>query len=301
MATFTDYGLPALRTASGQGQSVVDPNILPYLQMGLQQAEKLFFQQQPSMYPGQTYVSPSQQTLSALQQQEQLATGAQPMLQQAQQAYQQSLGTLGQTTSGQFLQGSPYQQQMMAAATRPLTQQFEQQLLPGVASLYSRAGRYGSGGMERALGTVSEAYGRALGDVTAGVAYKDYEAERNRQLEAAKVQAALAEAAPSFYSQQFLPSQTLAQVGAAREQIAAQPLQEAMQRYSFQQQLPYLQLQSYLSGVYGNPLAQYQALQPQQTNQFAQAIGGALAGSAIGGREYGAIGAGIGGLAGLLF
>ena len=297
MATFTDYGLPALRQAQGQGQSVIDPNILPYLQMGLQQAEKLFFQQQPSMYPGQTYVSPSEQTLSALQQQERLATGAQPMLQQAQQAYQQSLGTLGQTASGAFLQGSPYQQQMMAAATRPLTQQFEQQVLPGVASLYSRAGRYGSGGMERALGTAAEGYGRALGDVTAGIAYRDYEAERNRQMEAAKVQAALAEAAPSFYSQQFLPSQTLAQVGAAREQIAAQPLQEAMQRYSFQQQLPYLQLQSYLSGVYGNPLAQYQALQPQQTNQFAQAIGGALAGSAIGG----APGAAIGGLAGLLF
>ena len=297
MATFTDYGLPALRTASGQGQSVVDPNILPYLQMGLQQAEKLFFQQQPSMYPGQTYVSPSEQTLTALQQQEQMAQAAQPMLQQAQQAYQQSLGTLGQTTSGQFLQGSPYQQQMMAAATRPLTQQFEQQVLPGIASLYSRAGRYGSGAMGQALGTAAEGYGRALGDVTAGIAYKDYEAERNRQLEAAKVQAALAEAAPSFYSQQFLPSQTLAQVGQAREQIAAQPLQEAMQRYSFEQQLPYLQLQSYLSGVYGNPLAQYQALQPQQTNQFAQAIGGALAGSAIGG----APGAAIGGLAGLLF
>ena len=297
MATFTDYGLPALRTASGQGQSVVDPNILPYLQMGLQQAEKLFFQQQPSMYPGQTYVSPSEQTLTALQQQEQMAQAAQPMLQQAQQAYQQSLGTLGQTTSGQFLQGSPYQQQMLAAATRPLTQAFSQQVIPGISSQFSAAGRYGSGAMERALGTASESFGRALGDVTAGIAYQDYAAERNRQMEAAKVQAALAEAAPSFYSQQFLPSQTLAQVGQAREQIAAQPLQEAMQRYSFEQQLPYLQLQSYLSGVYGNPLAQYQALQPQQTNQFAQAIGGALAGSAIGG----APGAAIGGLAGLLF
>lgn len=184
---------------------------------------------------------------------------------------------------------------MMAAATRPLTQQFEQQVLPGISSLYSRAGRYGSGSMERALGTATEGYGRALGDITAGIAYRDYEAERNRQLEAAKVQAALAEAAPSFYSQQFLPSQTLAQVGAAREQIASQPLQEAMQRYSFQQQLPYLQLQSYLSGVYGNPLAQYQALQPQQTNQFAQAVGGALTGAAIGGTP----GAVLGGLLGL--
>lgn len=294
---FTDYGLPSLRQASGQGESTIDPNILPYLQMGLQQAEKLFFQQQPSMYPGQTYVSPSEQTLSALQQQENLARAASPAIEQAQQAYQQSLGTLGQTASGAFLQGSPYQQAMMQAATRPLVQQFSTQTLPGIASLFSRAGRYGSGAMGQTIGQAAEGVGRAIGDVTAGIAYKDYEAERNRQMEAAKVQAALAEAAPSFYRAQMLPAQTLAQVGQAREAIAAQPLQEQMQRYSFQQQLPYLQLQSYLSGVHGNPLAQYQGLQPQQTNQFAQAVGGAIAGSAIGG----APGAAIGGLAGLLF
>lgn len=285
------YNLPALRSGTAGSQSTIDPTILPYLQMGLQQAEKLFFQQRPNLYPGQTYVSPSQQTLSALSQQEQLAGSAAPMLNQAQQAYQSAMGTVGQTAAGNFF-ASPYQQQMISAATRPITQQFEQQVLPGITSSFSRAGRYGSGAMNRALGSATEGYGRALGDVTAGIAYRDYEAERARQMNAAQLQANLALNAPSMYQQQFLPSQTLAQVGAAREAISAQPLQEAMQRYSFEQQLPYLQLQSFMSNVYNNPLAGMSA--PAQSNPYAGALGGALAGGSL----FGLPGAIAGGLLG---
>ena len=252
------YGpLPNLRGMGGGGSSKIDPALYPYLQMGLQRAEQLFFgQPQPTFFPGQTYVSPSAQTQQALAQQEALATGAQPTLQAAQQAYQSSLGQIGQTAAGGFLQGNPYQQAMLAAATRPLTQQYGEQVVPGIASLFSRAGRYGSGAMERALGGATEAYGRALGDVSANIVGKDYASERGLQQQAQLSQAALAQAAPSFFQMGFLPSQALAQVGAAREQIAAQPLQEAMQRYQYSQQLPYQQLQGFLSSVYGTPMGQ---------------------------------------------
>ena len=237
--------------------SQIDPALRPFLTQGLERARELFLTgPQPTFFPGQTYISPSAQTEQALAQQEALATGAQPTLQQAQQAYQASLGQIGQTAAGGFLQGNPYQQAMLAAATRPLTQQFGEQVLPGVASLYSRAGRYGSGAMERALGGATEAYGRALGDVSANIVGKDYASERGLQQQAQLSQAALAQAAPSFFQMGFLPSQALAQVGAAREQIAAQPLQEAMQRYQYSQQLPYQQLQGFLSSVYGTPMGQ---------------------------------------------
>jgi len=263
--------LPApLGTSSGQSR--IDPALTPYLQMGLQRAQQLFFGAQPQMFQGQTYVSPSAQTEQALAQQEALATGAQPSLQAAQQAYQASLGQIGQTAAGGFLQGNPYQQAMLAAATRPLTQQFGEQVVPGIASLYSRAGRYGSGAMERALGGATEAYGRALGDVTSNIVGQDYARERGLQQQAQMGQAALAQAAPSFFQMGFLPSQALAQVGAAREQIAAQPLQEAMQRYQYSQQLPYQQLQGFLSSVYGTPMGQ--SVMPQaQTNRTAQNLG----------------------------
>ena len=347
--------------------SQIDASIRPFLTEGLRQAQEIFLRQQPQFFPGQTYVSPSEQTLQALSQQEALARQQSPVLQQAQQAFLGGLtaqsaatplfqniygaaetqpgtdvlrqaaqggfqniatGQLANIAGGGFLQGNPYQQQMMEAATRPLTQQFSQAVLPGISSLYSRSGRLGSGSMERALGTATEAYGRSLGDITANIAGSQYQQERglqqqalsqlagvsqqdiaNRmmaaqglqqaqqaalgtQLQAAgglgSVQAqdlqrqlAAASAAPQIYGQQFLPSQTLAEVGAQREAIAAQPLQEQMARFGFQQRLPYEQLSGYLSSVYGSPLGSYgtPAPQPQYSaNRTAGILGGALLG-----------------------
>jgi hypothetical protein len=180
---------------------------------------------------------------------------------------------------------------MMEAATRPLTQQFSQAVLPGISSLYSRSGRLGSGAMERALGTATEAYGRSLGDITSNIAGTQYQQERGLQQQAQLAQAQLAGAAPSFYSQQFLPSQTLAQVGAQQEAISAQPLQEQLARYQFGQQLPYQQLQGYLSSVYGTPLGSYGTQTtnaPTYQNRGAGVLGGAIAGG-LGGYALGQI------------
>jgi len=272
--------------------SSVDPALLPYLTQGLQRAQSLFLTgQQPEFFPGQTYVSPSAATTEAIAQQEQLARQQSPVLQQAQQAYQASMGQVGQTAAGGFLNANPYQQAMMEAATRPLTQQFSQSVLPGISSLYSRSGRLGSGSMERALGTATEAYGRSLGDITANIAGSQYQQERGLQQQAQLAQAQLAGAAPSFYGQQFLPSQTLAQVGAQQEAIAAQPLQEQLARYQFGQQLPYQQLQGYLSSVYGTPLGSYGTQTtnaPTYQNRGAGVLGGAIAGG-LGGYALGQI------------
>ena len=294
--------------------SSVDPALLPYLTQGLERAQSLFLTgAQPEFFPGQTYVSPSAATTESIAQQEAIARQQSPVLQQAQQAYQASLGQVGQTAAGGFLNANPYQQAMMEAATRPLTQQFSQAVLPGISSLYSRSGRLGSGSMERALGTATEAYGRSLGDITANIAGSQYQQERAMQQQAQLAQAQLAGAAPSFYGQQFLPSQTLAQVGAQQEAIAAQPLQEQLARYQFGQQLPYQQLQGYLSSVYGTPLGSYGTQTtnaPTYQNRGAGILGGGIAGGlggyALGqafpnqiGGTYGALGgAALGGLLG---
>jgi hypothetical protein len=292
--------------------SSVDPALLPYLTQGLERARSLFLTgQQPEFFPGQTYVSPSAATTESIAQQEAIARQQSPVLQQAQQAYTSSLGQLGQTAGGSFLNANPYQQAMMEAATRPLTQQFSQSVLPGISSLYSKSGRLGSGSMERALGTATEAYGRSLGDITANIAGSQYQQERGLQQQAQLQQAQLAGLAPQFYGQQFLPSQTLAQVGAQQEAIAAQPLQEQLARYQFGQQLPYQQLQGYLSSVYGTPLGSYGTQTtnaPTYQNRGAGILGGGIAGGlggyALGqatgiGGTYGALGgAALGGLLG---
>jgi hypothetical protein len=297
-----------MATTTTSSQSQIDPTIQPYLAQGLATAKNLFLGgYQPQLYPGQMYVSPSEQTLAGLSQQEQLATQASPVLQQAQQAYGSGLSGLGQTAGGGFLNANPYQQQMMEAATRPLTQQFSNQVLPGIASLYSKSGRYGSGAMESALGQSTEAYGRALGDITGTLAGQQYQAERGLQQQAQFGQAQLAAQAPSMYAQQFLPSQTLMDVGAQREAIAAQPLQEQMQRFSYSQQLPYQQLAGYLSSVYGSPMAQY-GTQTQTQNAPTNRAIGVLGGAGLGGLlGYGAgqylgvsptVGAGLGAVGG---
>jgi len=300
--------------ATTTSTSSIDPALLPYLTQGLQRAQSLFLTgQQPEFFPGQTYVSPSAATTEAIAQQEAIARQQSPVLQQAQQAYTSSLGQVGQTAAGGFLNANPYQQAMMEAATRPLTQQFSQAVLPGISSLYSKSGRLGSGAMERALGTATEAYGRSLGDITANIAGTQYQQERGLQQQAQLQQAQLAGLAPQFYSQQFLPSQTLAQVGAQQEAIAAQPLQEQLARYQFGQQLPYQQLQGYLSSVYGTPLGSYgtqTTTAPTYQNRGAGVLGGALAGglggyalgqafpNQIGGLYGGLGGAALGGLLG---
>jgi hypothetical protein len=382
--------------------SSIDPALLPYLTQGLQRAESLFLTgQQPTFFPGQTYVSPSAQTQEALNQQEALARQQSQVLGQAQQAFMGGLtaqsqatplfqniygqaqnqagtdvygraaqggfqnvaaGQLANIAGGSMLNSNPFQQQMMQAATRPLEQQFSQQVLPGISSLYSKSGRLGSGSMERALGTATEGFGRALGNVTSNIAGTQFQAERglqqqalgqlaglsqqdiaNRfagaaglqgaqqaqfgtQLQAAgglastqstdlarQLQASLA--APQVYGQQFLPSQALSQVGAQREAIAAQPLQEQMARFTFGQQLPYQQLQGYLSSVYGSPMGGF-GTQTTQQPLYENRTTNALTGAALGGLggyalnrafDFGSpilssgVGAGIGGLLGGLF
>jgi len=272
-------GLPALRAAGG-GESRIDPSLRPYLEMGLRRGEQLFFGgQQPSLYPGQMFVSPSQQTQQALAAQEALATQPSPFLEQAGRSYMGALGGLGQIASGSFLAGSPFRQQAIESATRPILQQFEQSTLPGIQSAFSRAGRYGSGAQERMLGAAQEATGRAIGDVAAQIAAADYARERQLMQQALGQELGAAQLAPQFFASQFLPSQQLAQIGAAREQISAQPLQEAMTRYQFAQQLPYQQLQTFLSGVYGTPMAssQYASIPQARTNTTAQVLGGLAA------------------------
>ena len=356
--------------------SQIDKSIQPFLTEGLRQAQGIFLNQRPQMFQGQTFVSPSEQTLTALQQQENLARAGSPVLGQAQNAflrglteqsaaspmyqnifgaagYQPGAQTFEQAAAGGFqniagrqlqdiaggsmLNANPYQSAMMQAATRPLEKQFSEAVLPGISSLYSKSGRLGSGAMERALGTATEGFGRSLGDVTANIAGTQFQAERGLQQQALGQLAGVSEqdirtrllgaqglqgaqqaalgtqlqaaggvgtsqfqelqrqlsasaAAPQIYAQQFLPSQQLAQVGAAREAIEAQPLQEQMARFAYEQRLPYEQLSGYLSSVYGSPLGSFgtPAPQPQYTNNTIGALGGALGGG-IGGYALGSM------------
>jgi len=372
----------------GEGDATIDPTIAPYLAEALGRARYLFLQgPQPEMFPGQMYVSPSEQTIQAIQQQENIARAQQPLLSEAQSAFlrglqaqsttapmyqdiyqsagmqpaapvyqrfasgefqpstaglEQAAQGFGGVAGGSFLTGSPYQQALIEQSTRPITEQLLEQTLPALQSQFSRAGRYGSGAQERAIEAATRAAARAVGETATNIGQQTYAQERGfqeaarsqqanilgqiaglqqtgfgnilagaqglqgaqqaqlgtqlaatgglgaTQQQALATQLATAQAVPQAYQQQFLPAQTLAQVGAQREAIAAQPLQEQMQRFQFQQQLPYSQLQSYLSSIYGNPLSAAQQPQ-QQGSSTMQNIGGLLGIGLMGTQLYGGL------------
>ena len=289
-------------------QSNIDPLIAPYLNEALQRSRSLFLGTQgPQLFPGQMYVQPSAQTEEALTQMEQLAGLSQPYYEQAQSGVMTGLTGLEQTAAGGFLQGSPYRDQLIEAATRPLTQQFTEEVMPGIQSTFSRAGRLGSGAQGAVTGRATEGFTRALGDVTSRIAAEDYARERGFQEAATRDVLRGAGQLGDIYSSFLAPSQTLAGVGAQREAIAGQPLQESIRRFEYAQQQPYQQLGGYLSSIYGSPLGNVTQRQDAQVNRLGQTLGGGILGSQLGslfggagGFSGGQIGGALGALGGLL-
>jgi hypothetical protein len=162
---------------------------------------------------------------------------------------------------------------MIAAATRPLTQQFTEEVMPGIQSTFSRAGRLGSGAQGAVTGRATEGFTRALGDVTSRIAAEDYARERGFQEAATRDVLSGAGRLGDITSSFLAPSSVLADVGARREAIAGQPLAESMRRFDYTQNLPQDQFAKYMASIYGSPLGTRGAAEEMQRNSTLQNIG----------------------------
>jgi len=156
--------------------------------------------------------------------------------------------------------------------TNPLVSMAFKPVIDSVQSQFSKAGRYGSGANQQAL--------------AAALAPAALQAQ----------QAAIGQA-PQM---QNLDLQQLGQVGAAREGQAQAELEDAVNRFNFEQNRDAQKLQQYLSLVGGGTVGSNQ-IQPVFRNQAASGLGGALGGyqlaSSLGFNPlYGAIGGGLLGL-----
>jgi hypothetical protein len=118
-----------------------------------------------------------------------------------------------------------------------------------------------------------------------------YEAERARQQAAAQTgaqlysqergfQQAAIGAAPGLAAQDYTDIAQLAQAGQAAESYQQAALQDAIQRFNYQQQAPYAALQSFLSSSFGAPQGM-QTVAPSYSNPLAGVLGAALAGKAL--------------------
>jgi hypothetical protein len=260
----------------------------PYVQYGLSEAQRLYSGGGPEFYQGQTYVGPSQQTQAALSAMQNRAMQGNILTPQAQQL-------ASQTLTGNFLGGNPYMQAALKPGFDAATTAY-QDAINQMRSKASASGRYGTNEAlmsqeQRAQGALANAMAAQAGQL----GYQSYEAERGRQQQALGI-------APGLAAQDYSDIGQLAQVGQATEGYQQAALADAIQRFNFQQQQPYSNLQSFLSAAYGAPMGQ-QTIQPTYSNPLAGALGGALTGAKLGSMVPGlgtGIGAAAGGLLGLL-
>lgn len=257
------------------------------LQAGYQDLQNEWKGGAPSYYPGQTVAPQSGWTQQALQAQAGRAMQGSPLNAAAQ-------GNLTQTLNGDYLNaGNPYFQNAMNAAIRPITQQYEQTVMPGLDSTFSAAGRYGSGAHQSAANTGYQNYMQAIGDTAGNMAYQNYGDERARQMQGMLM-------APSLANQDYYDINQLGASGSALDQFNQQNVNADIERFNYNQNKDFDWTSKYLGILTGNPYGtQTTTGQQPSPNIFTSALGGAGAGYGIGGPVGGLIGGGLGILSGL--
>jgi hypothetical protein len=269
----------------------IDPVMRPFINYGLQEATRLYQNPDiPQYFPGQTFVSPSQQTQAALQAAQQRATIGNPLTPAAQ---QQALGTI----QGNFLGGNPFFEGAFRGATQAAQTQYMDATQQALSNA-SRAGRYGSGAMGTALDRAGGVFANALTNTAGQLAFENYNQERARQQ-------AMIGAAPQLAQADYADINQMMNLGQISEGYQQVALEDAINRFNFAQQAPYMKLQSFLTGAYGAPMGSVGSVtSPQYSgSRFGGVLGGAATGAALGSVIPGvgtAIGAGVGALGGLL-
>ena len=219
----------------------IDPAVLPYITDMLQRGQSLYSQPGPAYFPGQTYVSPSGQTTSALSSAEEIARGGNPLVSGALQQQQDVI-------SGKYLQNNPYFEQALAGASQGATQTYNDAIKAAQGGA-SMAGRYGSGAsadiQNRAAGTLATTLANKYGDL----AYQNYANERGMQNQAAQY-------SPTLSQARYQDANQLLNLGQIREGYSQQALQGDIDRYNYEQNLPYQQIQNYANLIKSTPMGQ---------------------------------------------
>lgn len=214
------YGLFGKDSGGGGGQVATTNTVQkadpwnaqqPFLKYGFEQAQQQFEGDQPQFFPGQTFPSPSPQTMGALGAMEQRALAGSPIAAGGQQEYFNTLmgGNLydnpGYSLFGPFAAGGAFPGSDMIQGAgwagpqgaqyfeptargdyldqgnpqlQAVFENLSNAITPRVQSQFALAGRSGSGAEQ-------EAMTRQMADAFAPYAFGSYESERGRQLQAA--------------------------------------------------------------------------------------------------------------------
>lgn len=291
--------------------------VQPYLQDVYARAQGWMRSDNPQYFPESTIGPQAPETLDAQALMKQRAVYGSPLEHLAKMQNAATMGGMylnsnpaqpywNYSMGGNFLNSNPYIDATFNRAVQPISQQFSDIVMPGIASQFSAAGRYGSGAHQDAMQKATQAYGRTLSDTATELYGGNYFNERQLQAQDA------ASAAEAYNKERFFQDQAaslapqlanidyqninaLATVGAAREARAQDVLNEAINRWNYSQAIPLEKIQAYNDIISGGLSVGGQrfgtSTAPSQTavrNPLMGALGGGMMGYQLGGMLGGA-------------
>ena len=196
----------------------------PYLDYGFNQQRQLYDRGGPAYYGGNTYTPMAPQTEAGISSIENAALSGGYGVDAA--ANRQARDTLG----GTYLNSNPYLDQTYNTAADRARRSIDSQ--------FAGKGRYGSNIHQDIMGeNLMDLSGKIYGD--------NYQKERDRQLRMASI-------APTISRQNYYGGDALIGAGGIVKDQANEALQADMDRWSYNQNLPYQNLDWYNAGIGGD-------------------------------------------------
>ncbi len=274
--------------------SISEPSsvVKPYLADAYKKAQAQYNQGAPGYYPGQLVAPMSNYTNAGWTSLAQRGAQGSPVTDSAK---QQLMSTL----NGSYLNsGNPYLQNAIQGAIRPMVNSFNDQVMPGLDSNFSEAGRYGSGAHALASSDAASQLENQIGDVSSQMAYQNYGDERQRQMQGMLF-------APQMAAQDYIDINALQQAGQGYDQYNQQQIDANKAKYDYNATAQHQWLSDYIGMLNGYPGSSTTTKGPASGSSGGGGLGGAATG-ALGGALTGAklgsiipgLGTGIGAIGG---
>jgi hypothetical protein len=244
--------------------------IQPYLKDAFSDAQGIYNQGAPGFFPGQTVAPMSGYSQQAFQSMAERARNGNPLMGQAQ-------GEIGKILSGGYLDpnNNPGFQGALNAAIRPMTQAFSNEVMPGIDSSFSSAGRYGSGMQGQAYNDASQNLARGIGDVSSNMAFNNYGMERGNMMNALGM-------APGFAADDWKNISMLGLAGQGLEGYDQRMIDADRERYDYNANKDMSWLQNYV-GLLGGapPPGSTSTMKTPAPNPFMSALGLGMQGASM--------------------
>ena len=219
----------------------------PYLEQGMQEAQKIYQSAGPTYFPGSTVAGFSPEQNQAFGMATNRATAGNATMNAAQDWTKRAIG-------GEFSQ-DPFNSQVFNNISSKIT--------PQVNAQFSNAGRYGSGAH-------TDSMTRALTESFAPYASQMYQQGVDRMQSASGM-------APTYAQDDWQNIGALQDVGMQRQALAQSEIDDAKARYDYAQDLPSNKLGQYMGFVGGNYGGTTTSATPYyKPSVFSQVLGGGL-------------------------